>query len=435
SIEARERLRVFLDSHGNSPFAPEAAQLLRKMRENSTSGGATLGLLLPLKGRFSSVSQKVIQSATLALGIFGPNADQKVELIIEDSGDDAESALAALERLYSKHRVAAVLGPILSKGSGAIIQRAEELGLPLVSLAQQQTENLGEFSSQAAIGPALQTRELARQAIQVMGLKRFAILAPKDKFGSEYSQHFWNAVDQLGGTVTAYETYESGETDFRKSVDRLAGLFYSDSRQRELKTLAEERDQNQIKKKTRKTEKFFNLPPVVNFDAVFIADEPKTASFALPTFTYRDIDQIQFLGLSTWNSSDFIQRAQKAANGVIFMDAYFPLAAAPSVRDFSAKFKGTFGIEASSFEAVVFDSALNLGRLISAESRGSAVDRSKLAVAIRQIRDVPSVTGKISVSNGVWIRELRPLTIRDSEVVEWTPTSSASHGKAATSAD
>ncbi|NDD93075.1 hypothetical protein EBZ37_13460, partial [bacterium] len=88
-----------------------------------------------------------------------------------------------------------------------------------------------------------------------------------------------------------------------------------------------------------------------------------------------------------------------------------------------------------SFEAVAFDSALNLGRLISAESRGLAVDRSKLAVAIRQIRDVPSVTGKISVSNGVWIRELRPLTIRDSEVVEWTPNSSGSHGKAATSAD
>ncbi|NDD91422.1 hypothetical protein EBZ37_04990 [bacterium] len=435
STEARDQLRIFLEMHPNSPKSGEAAALLRGMRQGVTTGAPSLGLLLPLKGRFAHISQKVIQSASLALGIFGPNTDQKIDLVIEDSGDDAESALAALNRLYSKHRVAAVLGPILSKGASAVIQRSEELAIPLVSLAQQQSENLGEFSSQAAIGPALQTRELARQAIQVMGLKRFAILAPKDKFGAEYSHHFWSAVDQLGGTVTAYETYDSGETDFRKPVDRLSGLFYPDARERELKALADEREQNQIKKKTRKTEKFFNLTPVVDFDAVFIADEPKTASFALPTFTYRDVDQVKFLGLSSWNSNDLIQRAQKAANGAVFMDAYYPLARSPQVRDFADKFRGTFGQEASSFDAVVFDAALTLARIISSESKGASVDRARVAAAIRQIRDATGVTGKITVNNGIWTRDLRALTIRESEVTEWAPTPTDPKSKPATSAD
>jgi ABC-type branched-subunit amino acid transport system substrate-binding protein len=428
-IEARDHLREFLKNHPGSVKAADAQALLRGMRQAVVNGELSIGLLVPMSGRFSRMSQKIIQAASLATGVFGPNPDMKVQLVIEDCGEDGETALHALEKLHSEHKVAAVLGPVLSKGADAVIQRAEELAIPLVSLAQQ-SGTLGEFSSQAAVTPKMQTTELARHAIEKMGLKRFAILAPKDRFGEEYSREFWNAVEELGGTVTSYETYDPGETDFRKSIDRLAGLFYADSRRREIVELARSRERDQIKKRNRKTEKYFSLPPLVDFDAVFIPDEPKAASLALPTFAYRDIDGVKILGISAWNSAEFIQRAEKSGEGAVFMDAYFPMAAAAPVRDFSQKFRGTFGVEASSIEAVAFDAASVLARIVASEASSSSVDRMKVAARIRQIRDIAGVTGNISVREGSWKRELRALTIRNAEISEWSPAT-----RPATSAD
>ncbi len=436
TMEARDQLRDFLRIHPNSPKASDAQALLRGMRQAVISGDLSIGLLIPQSGRFSRISQKIIQAASLATGVFGPNPDLKVQLVIEDSGEDAETAVRALERLHSEHRVAAVLGPILSKGADAVIQRAEELSIPLVSLAQQ-SGTLGEFSTQAAVTPKMQTAELARHAIEKMGLTRFAILAPRDRFGEEYSREFWNAVEELGGSITAYETYDPGETDFRKPIDRLAGLFYTDSRKRELVELARVRERDQIKKRNRRTEKYYGLVPIVNFDAVFIPDEPKAASLVLPTFAYRDIDSLKVLGISAWNSSEFLQRADKSGESAIFMDSYFSKAGSASVRDFSQKFRGTFGIEASSIEATAFDTTSILARIVAAESSSSSVDRMKVAARIRQIRDTAGVTGKITVRDGTWSRDLRALTIRNAEVVEWSPAPlpTSSLGTPATSAD
>jgi hypothetical protein len=46
------------------------------------------------------------------------------------------------------------------------------------------------------------------------------------------------------------------------------------------------------------------------------------------------------------------------------------------------------------------------------------VDRNRVAARIRQIRDTPAVTGKITVQDGFWTRDLKVLTIRDEQVVE-----------------
>jgi branched-chain amino acid transport system substrate-binding protein len=416
--DAHAHAKAFLSEYPLSSKAREISDLLRLKKENGETAELSLGLLVPQTGKYSRVGQRVIQSVSLALGIFENGAAaSRIRLIIEDSGDDAEEALSALERLHQKHRVAAVIGPVLSKGADLVISRAEHYGLPLVSLAQQ-AGSFGSFSSQGAVTPRLQATEIARHAIQGLGLKRFAILAPRDRFGEEFSQEFWTAVETLGGSITAYENYSPGETDFRESMDRLAGTYYSEARRRELAELAKEREANQIKKRTRRTEKFFALPPIVSFEAVFIPDEPKAVGLALPTFTYRDIDGVKFLGISSWNSPELTQRAQKSAEGAFFVDSYFALSQSPLTRKFADRFRTDFGQEAGSLEAVAFDVGTLIEKVLSQEATPTGVDRNRVAARIRQIRDTPAVTGKITVQDGFWTRDLKVLTIRDEQVVE-----------------
>ena len=58
-------------------------------------------------------------------------------------------------------------------------------------------------------------------------MKRFAILAPKDKVCEEASRYFWDAVEGLGGEVRGIENYASTDTDFKQQVDKLSGLYYT----------------------------------------------------------------------------------------------------------------------------------------------------------------------------------------------------------------
>ncbi|CAM6054751.1 unnamed protein product [Sphagnum tenellum] len=289
-----------------------------------------------MRGKFSKFGAKSLQGIELAFGIFDPpkkdasetlstSENSEFTLIIEDSGEDANTALAGLDNLVLKHHVAAVIGPMLSKGIDQVSRRAQELNVPLFSLARRAPINSAQldFTIQVGLTEQLQASEIARHAIEDLGLKRFAILTPSDKFGTEMSKYFWDAVEKRGGKIVTAESYSPNETDFRKTVDRLSGLYYLDARQREIDLLAEEREANNIRVRNRKTEQYFNPKPIVDFQAVFIPDEPKVAGQILPTFAYRDIENIKFLGTSSWNTSEFLSRAQSYAEQSTFVDALF----------------------------------------------------------------------------------------------------------------
>ena len=411
-LEAEESFKLLKEKFPDSPRVALARDRMDALRrEKSQTKPQTVGVLLPLTGKFARFGQRSLQGIQLAFRIFNSTEpDSKVTLVLEDTGDEPEQALQALNRLFYKHGVVAVIGPLLSKGAEQISARAGELGLPLISLSQQPGPP-SNFVFQAGMTPKLQAREIARHAIEDLKLKRFAILYPNDRFGKEYGEEFWNAVESMGGRITALESYPQGETDFRQQIDRLSGLYYTEARFRELDALAKEREANNIKKKTRKTEQFFNLPPVVDYDAVFIPDEPKVAGLILPTFAYRDVDRMRFLGISAWNSPELSLRAQKSAESAYFVDAFSAQSTQPAVKKFVDKFRATFGQEPGAMEAFAYDAA-------SIVEKSLAPTRSELAERLRHVGEFPGTTGRITYDQGVFTRNLKILTVRDGQITE-----------------
>jgi branched-chain amino acid transport system substrate-binding protein len=410
-------LKTLLLKYPQSSYYTSASQLLVHPQEHQNPlEGNTVGVLLPMKGKFSKFGAKSLQGIELAFGIFDPaEHESKISLVVEDSGDDGEQAVQALDRLVTKHHVVAVIGPMLSKGVDQVTQRAQELGVPLISLARKTTPSQ-DFVFQGGLTQQLQAYEIARHAIQELGLKKLAILYPNDKFGTEMSQYFWDSVESLGGKIVAAESYPPGETDFRKSVDRLSGLFYLDARQRELDLLAEERESNNIKKRTRKTEQFFNLKPIVDYEAVFIPDEPKVAGQILPTFLYRDVDHIKFLGTSSWNSPEFLTRAQNYADKSSFVDAFFADSKKPSIVDFLKKYRSTFGQEPTALEILAYDAALVLKSTLL--SPAQFFTRTEIRDRLKAIKDFPGATGQISFKDGQLSKELLVITVKNGQFTE-----------------
>ncbi|MBI2712770.1 MAG: penicillin-binding protein activator, partial [Bdellovibrio sp.] len=372
-----------------------------------------IGVLLPVTGKYSKFGNKAIQGLELAFDIFGPKGGDSFTLVIEDSGDEPAQAVKALERLVFQHHVVAVIGPMLSKGIEPIAQKARDLGVPLLSLARRETPPM-DFVFQAGLTQQIQAFEIARFAIEKMNLKKFAILTPNDKMGQEIAQFFWDAVETLGGKVVGSESYNVGETDFRQPVDKLSGLFYTNARQRELDQKAKDRDELKIKKRTRRTEQYFALHPIVDYDAVFIPDEAKVAGQIIPTFAYRDVEKVRFLGTAAWNSPEFINRTQSQAEDAAFVEAFYPDNMSPTAKKFIDGYRKTFDQEPGSIEALSFDAGSLLKQILT---ESPIMGRAELRNRLRETKGFSGVTGKLTFRDGQFFRNLRLITVKNGRFI------------------
>ncbi len=379
-----------------------------------------VGILLPLKGKYGKFARKNLDAIELALGVFGQASDSGVTLVIEDSGEEGDTAVKALGRLVTDHHVSAVIGPLLSKGIDQVSKRANELGVPLLSLARYTgmpaAVSGDNYMIQAGVTSELQAKEIARYAVQTLGLRKFAILYPKGKAGEESAQSFWQTAEQLGGQVTGIESYGADETDFRQVVDKLSGLYYTEARQRELDQLAKLRTENKIKKRNRKTEQYYSLPPIADYQAVFIPDDPKMAGMIIPTFAYRDVDHVTYLGTSSWDSPELAASAQNYAEGALFVDSFFPQSPAKNVQNFIGSYRAEFGQDPGAMEAIAYDAANALNQAIHESS--SNFSRKDLLNQLRDTKNLAGITGKLTYKNGQFDRDLKVLALRNGQIVE-----------------
>jgi len=423
---AKARFERLIESHPSSAYRILAEQRLKiQEQQNPTASPYTIGALLPLRGKFSRFGQRALQGLQLSLEIFEPKGNPSNKsakpspftLVVEDSGETPEDTQKAFEKLVNEHHVLAVVGPLLSKGIDTVSELAAKNQIPLVTLSQQNGQP-NDFVFPLGITTESQAEEIATYAIKQLGLKRFAILHPQDKFGEQYAQAFWDAVEKLGGEIRGIESYAPGETDFRTPIDKLAGVYYGDARAREMQQLSELRSENKIKKKNRKTEKFFNLPPLVDFDAVFIPDEPRTIGMATPTFAYRDVDRITFLGTASWHSQDLGNRLQNLGSASFFPDAFILNTSAPDAQKFISQYRDTFNQDPSAIDAIAFDAGRLLKTVILQGDPSLATQPNRLRESLESIPEYGGVSGKISRLSGKWSRTLRTFTLKSGQIVD-----------------
>jgi len=407
--EGQGLLRALISRYPNSVLYAAASKQLKASNLDVPSDAAQIGVLLPISGKLASIGNKVLQAVRMGIRT-SPSLRGKIHLVVEDSGEAPSDALAALDKLIYQHHVMAVLGPITSKGLEGVAQRAQELGVPLISLARRDAPE-GDFVFQGSLTLKQQIEGLAKFAIEKQKKKRFAILYPQDRLGEAAAEYFWNAVESLGGEIRAVQSYPAEETDFRTSVDGLAGTLYPAARERELAQLQSRRT---APKKRR--DKSVELPPIVDFDGVFIPDVLKAAGQIVPMFAYRDVDTVDFLGTSLWNSDEIARTLQKSAEKkVYFVDVFSNREGSGSVaQKFVEEFRTLHGSEPGPVEAVGFDAAAVLANAVG-KMQGSN-SRERLRRYLIDTRDFSGVTGTIRVSNAVLFRSLKVFTFRNGQV-------------------
>ncbi len=426
SDKASSLIAEFIDqADENHILKEQAKELLRQLEKLSNVEPTTIGLLLPLSGRFARFGRLCMSAAFMAMGAYedstAPEAFKKFKFAIRDSGDTEESAIDAFDKLIFEDQAIGVIGPLLSKQFPIIAQKAQEYGTPLLSLSQRKGGfQEGAYVFPLALSPDQQVNMVVDYAIEKRGLKRFAILAPNDNFGQEYVDLFWDAVEQHGGKIVGYEKYTPKTTDFRDEVRALLGLDYAEARALETKDLQRHADQfaQGLKVRGRLKQRMlqaFDLKGVADFDALFIPDDPQTVGQIAPALAVEDVSGVPFLGINTWNSPEIIQRAGRYLQNSVFVDAFFAQSKNPLTSKFSAEYTKLFNAAPGSLEVQSYDAAT---MLLKALSQQDVSTRADLRNSLGNLGTYVGISGDFHLTPTGVKRTARLLTIHGNQIIE-----------------
>lgn len=399
-------------------LAERATTLITQIDARSRVNPRTVGAILPLSGRQQAVGYRALRGLQLGLGIYSPNKKTSgFRLAVIDSEGNPDIARRAVERLVVEDNAVAMVGGLLSRTAGSETSKAQEFGMPTIVLGQKAglTES-GEFIFRNALTSQMQAEHLAYVAIERLGLKRFAILFPNDPYGTEFANFFWDAVKLRGGSVNAAQPYDPKETDFRGHVQRMVGNYYVEDRSEEYRIRYRQYLEKNPRRSARQSQATPEeiLPPIVDFDALFIPDSARAAGQIAPMLAYNDVDNVRLLGTNLWNNASFVSRGQKFVENAIIVDGLYTGDRSFASSDFVKAYKDVFGEEPGMIEAQAYDTGLLLRQLIA----GGATTRTELQEKLTSVKGFPGAFGALDMSP---TRELkRPisvLTVKEGKLV------------------
>jgi ABC-type branched-subunit amino acid transport system substrate-binding protein len=396
AVLAKDRAKVeslTADLRGQAPAGSDEAALaeyaLRRL-ETAPPAPGRVALLLPTTGNFRSVGAQVKQAFELGWSSGGGATSQ---ITVFDTGETEASALLAAEKAALSNAVA-LAGPLRTEEAAAAARVAQAFRVPLVGLHQDPAANDGRSWVYDGIAtPESQVRALLDHVMGVRGMKAFAIFAPDNAYGRSAADIFQREVERRGGTVTVRELYDAEATDLVPFAKKLGRKDYT----------ARAAEFSKVKSEVAKAggdPRRAVLPPILDFDAIFLPDNRRRIPVAAAGLAYEEFPIGQFqikkggrtiplLGLSGWNHPELVTSGGPYVRDSVFVDVFLPDEdVAAFIQDFSAQ----AGREPNTLEA----QAWSVGKLL-ASALSKAPTREAALRGMQEADLPPTATGTTGV--------------------------------------
>lgn len=185
----------------------------------------TIALLLPLSGRYAAPAAAV-RDGLLTAYYNQPQYIARPQLMILDTGEDGQSALAAYQRAVDAG-AGFVIGP-LDKPSVNDLASREELPVPVLTLNYLPDDHPEPTNRMVQFGllPEDEARQAAEAAIQNSHFNGLA-LVPAGDWGSRMLDAFDSRFEELGGALLESARYNSKASDHGRQIRALFNLDQS----------------------------------------------------------------------------------------------------------------------------------------------------------------------------------------------------------------
>jgi ABC-type branched-subunit amino acid transport system substrate-binding protein len=367
-----------------------------------------VGVILPVTGRFKPYGDQLQNGLNLAIG-----AGDNIQLLTRDSQGDPSLAVAAVEDL-AKQGVIAIIGPVGTQEAIPAAVRAQELGIPMISLSRAEgVTQAGPFVFRNSLTNSAQGRALARYAAEVMNVKRAAILAPDIQSGQEVTGPFWDSFESDGGEVRGYETYAQDQTTFSGPLKKLVVHVVDRESMKEEADRIKATVTNAYRRKKLLDKLGKNAPPVIDFDVLLVPDYYKTVLQIAPALasedvitngcdakemerikktTHRDeIKTVTLLGTAGWDSPDLIARAGRYVQCAVVVDGFYINSARDPTKQFVSAYREKYNQDPGLLDAQAYDTGRIVRDIIQ---RVRPSTRQQFRDAIASVRRFPGATGE-----------------------------------------
>jgi ABC-type branched-subunit amino acid transport system substrate-binding protein len=368
----------------------QRARLRARALAGSKSSSYRVGLALPLSGPYAGFGKSVLRAVSVGLGIFDPEPGA-FEVIVRDTRGQPEQASEAIHDLIGED-VKVIIGPLRSVTSLAAAPWAERARIPILTLASRpDVSYMGDYVFRLGIDSQAQAAALAECAVDQLDYKTFAVLYPNDDYGRGFKNAFWDSVEERGGEIVGVEGYAAGAVDMQAEIRKLVGLYYMTDEERQLVT----RRDRLLKRRLQNEEELADpnlaeLPPYVDFDALFIPDVASKVGLVLPQLRFYDVRDVTYMGPRDWNDPELLKIAGRDAKGSVFVDGFWTDDPDPKTQDFVSRYKSAYGALPDATAASAFDAATLLRAIVDYEGH---IGSRTLRDALLDVRAFGGVSG------------------------------------------
>lgn len=376
----------------------------------------SIGCILP-RGKFEKVANKIEWGVQYALSKM---TGSSVDISFKYTSSDPDENIKAVKE-FVKEGVSSIIGPFFSPK--AAVTEAQKYGIPIITLNwSPDIVDTGDYVFRNSLTNKMQVKTIVHHAIKKLGLKRFAVLYPDNKYGKSFSSLFWKEVTRYGGEIRGFESYKPGVTDFEEPIKKIVGMNHEipehliDWRKKEIekenKEVAEETELKEDKEKDtleddeddldefddeKKAEEEkkpkIEQKAVVDFDAIYIPDNSKIVGLILPQLQFHDVFNVQLLGNNIWHSRKLLKMVRKEIQKAIITEGFFSKSNRKNVKNFVSEFKEIFGTKPGFIEALAYDTTRILLEKLQDPSIKTHFD---LKNALLTVKNFDGITGKTS---------------------------------------
>ncbi len=401
--EAVSVSKNFLEQFPKHPERMRGEMLLNEATSKLSSPRYYLGALLPQTGQLAFFGDRVLKGIQLAVHMYNLQApDSRVELLVKDTEGSPEKAVAALTELSSKDIVAAI-GPLLTKEAEALVPFLENLKVPVITPAAS-GEGIGTISPwlfRNALTNSSQATAAARFALG-LNLKKFVIIHPDDAYGRDLARLFAKELEQKA-EILATISYPPDVKDFGPYIRKIIEI---DLRSRKIVIPEDDLERKKL---------FTEFIP--SFDALYLPGHAEKVGLLIPQLAFYNIKGIAMIGSNDWHSPDLIERADRFADGAVFIDGFFPESENPVIKPVIEAYRSAYQEEPDILSAQAYDAAMMVFTLLKEHKDTPRAVRDGLLA----MKDYPGISGTTTFpGNGEALKKLFIIKIQDGKFVPYT---------------
>ena len=320
------------------------------------SGEISVGLVLPITGRFASFGLPIQRGFELAVEEVNNSqlSDVKLQFITEDDQSTIEGAVAAYNKLIHQDGVSAIFGPTTSGQAEAAFPIAQQNRVVAFSSSSNASglSALGDFIFRAGLTTDVLIPGGVRATHAKLGYQRVATIYDEiDLYSIDSHEKFRDTLTESGVEILITETFQSNDTDFSEQLTRIKGT---------------------------------------NPDAIFIAAQlPEQTGILIQGRQLEISTETPFI-TSLIND---VENAGDAAEGVISFAGWISTADTPGNQAFVQKYRATYGSEPNAWTAQSYAAVYILAAAIA---EAQSTDPTAIRDVLANTKNFDTVLGAFS---------------------------------------